>query len=267
MSYYDLIHNMRWSYSRLSLFEQCKYAFYLKYILNNDDLYLAEGNYYAEVGSYVHSILEKILNGSMSLDESPEYYMQNFDENVLYKTRQSTMDKTYETCANYFAELDLSWLKDYNIIGVEKKVETTIDGHSFIGFIDLLIQNKTTSDIVIVDHKSAAYPFKKDGKSVLKKSEKSFESYKKQMYLYANAVYQLYGKYPTEMWWNHFKDGKIAKIKFDKDDYDKSISWFNETIKKAEDETEFDGNFDFFHCINLCDFRNSCEYCQYNRSE
>lgn len=257
---------MVWSYSRLSVFENCKYAFYLKYILNDDDLYLSEGNYYAEVGSFVHLILQKIFTGEISIDEAPDYYLENFDYNVLYKTRQSTMDKTYECCADYFAGLDLSWLKDYTIVGVELKVKTKIENHDFLGFIDLLLQDKD-GNYIIVDHKSAAYPFKKDGRSVLKKSEKSFESYKKQMYLYADAVYQLYGKYPTEFWWNHFKDGRIAKIKFEYSDYEKTIQWFKETIESAENEEEFGETFDFFYCVNLCDYRNSCEFCQYGDSE
>lgn len=255
---------MRWSFSRIALFEHCKYAFYLKYILNDDEAYLDENNYYAEVGSFVHSILEKILKNELSVDKAPEYYLEHFDDNVFYTVKPSTMEKTYETCADYFAELDLDWLKDYEIIGVEKKVETKICGYDFLGFIDLLLLDKKTGNIIIVDHKSSAYPFKKDGKTVLKKAEENFESYKRQMYLYANAVYQEYGVYPTELWWNHFKDGKIAKIKFNSDDYYSSLQWFQDTIKRIREEEDFEGNLDFFYCKELCNYRNCCEYRTFN---
>lgn len=55
--YKDDIDKMRWSYSRLTSFEHCKYEFYLNYIVNDDEEYLSEGNFYAEVGSFVHEIL------------------------------------------------------------------------------------------------------------------------------------------------------------------------------------------------------------------
>ena len=38
-----------WSYSRTTCFGHCKYEFYLDYIINDDNLYLSEGNFYAEV--------------------------------------------------------------------------------------------------------------------------------------------------------------------------------------------------------------------------
>jgi hypothetical protein len=118
-----------------------------------------------------------------------------------------------------------------------------------------------------VDHKSAAYPFKKDGKSVLKKSERTFNSYKKQMYLYAYAVYQEYGKYPTEIWWNHFKDNKIAKIKFDMNDYNEAIAWLETTIEEIKKEEEFGETADFFYCSNICEYRNCCEYREFGGDE
>ena len=265
--YEEQISKMRWSYSRLCTFEQCRYAFYLKYIINDPDLYLDEGNYYAEVGSFCHSILEKIFNGEISPEEASEYYYQHFDENVLYTVKPSIMEKTYEICANYFADFSLDWLKGYKVIGAEKKVETTINGHNFLGFIDLLIEDEKTGDLIIVDHKSAAYPFKKDGKSVLKKSEKTFSSYKKQMYLYAYAVYKEYGKYPTEIWWNHFKDNKIAKIKFDMNDYEEAIAWLETTIDEIKNEEEFSESAEFFYCSNICEYRNCCEYREFGGDE
>ena len=38
----------RWSYSRTTSFDHCKYEFYLDYVINDDDQYLSEGNFYAE---------------------------------------------------------------------------------------------------------------------------------------------------------------------------------------------------------------------------
>ena len=81
------------------------------------------------------------------------------------------------------------------------------------------------------------------------------------MYLYCHAVYQMFGEFPKEIIWNHFKDGgKFATIQFSKDDYDKTIKWFKDTLKIIESENEYEPTQDYFYCYNLCNFRHSCEY-------
>lgn len=258
--YKDDIDKMRWSYSRLTSFEHCKYEFYLNYIVNDDEEYLSEGNFYAEVGSFVHEILAMIFEGKLTPDEASQYYVDNFDDNVFYKTKQSTMDKTFETCANYFADVDFGWLNDYEILGVEMENKFQIEGYDFIGYIDLLVRDKRDGKIVVIDNKSSEYPFRLDGK-VKAKSKQSFENYKKQMYLYSYAVMEKYGEFPKEITWNHFKDGgKFATIPFIKAEYDEAVKWFVDTIHNIEKEQNFEPNEDFFYCHNLCNFRHSCEY-------
>ena len=252
--------NMTWSFSRLSTFDQCKYQFYLDYIINDDDIYLSEGNFYSEVGSYVHDILEKIFNGKIKLEEAGEYFIEHYDDNVVYTVRQSTMNKTIEACTDYFAEVDFDWLKDYEILGVEKKVTFDIDGYPFIGFIDLLLKDKNSGRIIVVDHKSSIYPFTKAGK-IKKAAESNFEKYKKQMYLYSKAVYDEYGEYPQTIMWNHFKDGgQLATIEFNEDDYKASLQWAVDTIHAIENEKDFEFHPEFHFCNTLCGFRHSCEY-------
>lgn len=167
------IDSMVWSYSRLTLFAQCKYAFYLKYLLEDNNEYIAEGNYFAEVGSFVHEILAMIFNGELSIDDAAQYFVDNFDDHVFYSTKQKVMDKTFEACANYFCEVSFDWLKDFDVLGVEEKNNFTIGNYAFIGFIDLLLRDKESGDIILIDHKSAGYPLKKSGK-VLKSHEASF---------------------------------------------------------------------------------------------
>lgn len=264
-AYKDKVDNMVWSYSRLSEFAQCRYAFYLKYLEGDADR-VAEGNYYAEVGSFVHEILAKIFNGELTVDEAPEYFAEHFDDNVFYKTRKSIMDSTYEACANYFADVSFDWLKDFDIVGVEKKVDIEIGGEKFIGFIDLLLRDKETGEYILIDHKSAAYPLSKSG-TVLKSKQKSYESYKKQMYLYCKAVHDLYGVYPTKIAWNHFKSLNWVEIPFIKEDFDEAMQWFSDQINEIKAEETFPETMDFFYCHNLCDFRSSCEYVQFESGE
>lgn len=258
-NYKDKIDQMVWSYSRLSAYEHCKYEFYLQYIIADDNEYLSEGNFYAESGSYVHDILAQILNHELTIEDAPIYYVDNFDDNVFYRTRKSIMDSTFEKCANYFADESFDWIQDYEIVGVEQNVNFTINGYKFTGFIDVLLKDKD-GNFVIMDHKSSEYPLKKDGK-VKKKSEKQFAEYKRQLYLYAYAVYELYGKFPTKLAWNHFKDGgQIAIIPFEEDEFEATKSWALDTISQIEKEEKWEENQDFFYCHNLCNFRASCEY-------
>lgn len=249
-----------WSYSRTACFGRCKYEFYLDYVINDDEQYLSEGNYYAEVGSFVHEILAKIFQGELKAEDAAQYFMDNYDDNIFYKVKQSTMQKTFDTCFEYFLTADFSWINNYEILGVEMEQHFTIDGYNFVGYIDLLLRDKTDGRIVVLDHKSAPYPMKRDGE-IKKNQLQSFLSYKKQMYLYCNAIYQQYNEFPKEITWNHFKDGgKFATIPFNKDEYDDTIKWFIDTIKTIETEEDFEPSQDFFYCTNLCNFRHSCEY-------
>lgn len=249
-----------WSYSRTTCFGHCKYEFYLDYIINNDELYLSESNYYAEVGTFVHEILAMIFQGKLDPNDSARYFIENYDKNVFYRVKKSTMDKTYDTCFEYFLNTDFSWINNYEILGVEMEQHFTIEGYNFVGYIDLLLRDKSDGKIVVLDHKSAPYPMKINGE-IKKNQLQSFLSYKKQMYLYCNAIYQQFGEFPKEITWNHFKEGgKFATIPFVKEEYDEAIQWFINTIKAIEKEENFDATQDFFYCTNLCNFRHSCEY-------
>jgi hypothetical protein len=201
-----------------------------------------------------------IFEGKLKPEDSLDYFIDNYEMNVCYKVKQSTMDKNLEIMADYFATLDINWINDYEIIGVEKEVNFTLNGKNFVGFIDLLLRDKRDGKIVILDHKSAEYPFKKNGE-LKKKEAKSFNGYKKQMYLYAHAVNQIYGEFPKEMTWNLFKDGgKFATIPFIEKEYKEIMEWFDKVISEIESEKEFDPHEDYFYCHNLCNFRNCCEF-------
>lgn len=258
-NYKEKIDQMVWSYSRLTTFAQCKYAFYLRYIVSDDEEYLPESNYYAEVGLFVHEILAMIFNGELSADDAAQYFVDHYDENIFHKTKKDTMETSFELCADYFAEVDFSWINEFEILGVEMEIETKISGYRFKGFIDLLLKEKTTNRIILIDHKSSK-PFLKPDGTAYKNTEKSFNSYKKQMYLYAHVVKELFGSYPDAIAWNHYKYGKFSIIPFDQNEYDNAIAWFINTIHMVEKEESFDENIDYFYCTNLCDFRNCCEY-------
>jgi len=262
------ISDMEWSHSRITQFVNCPYSFYLRYIEKNKN---KEANYYAENGKLVHEILAKVLEGMMSgkcdneelLDKALNSYINDYPEYVVHKVKKSTEEKTFELCSDYFATVDFDWLDGYEIVGVEKEVHQMIGAHKYLGYIDLLLRNKKSGKFVIVDHKSAAWPLKKNGE-VLKSHEESFASYKRQMYLYADAVMKEYNvtcDSISELWWNHFKEGgKLVKIPFIKSEYIATKKWFTDTIRKIQLERSFPPKVNYFYCSNLCDYRNICEY-------
>lgn len=252
---------MVWSHSRLASFRQCKYGFYLRYIVHNKQLYPEENNYFAELGSYVHEIIAMVLQGKLPKEIAADYYVDNYKSAITHKTKKEIMQKSYEACADYFRNEDFWWVEDYDVLGVEMKFQTVISGYRFMGFIDLLLRHKGTGKIVLMDHKSAKYFFKKDG-TVYSNLKEEFESYKMQMYLYSHAVKERYGEFPELIVWNHYKYMKFSEISFNEEDYLKAIAWLGTAIQEVEDEEEFLPHKDYFYCTNLCNFRNSCEYAE-----
>ena len=151
MSEYSfLIDSMEWSFSRINSFCQCKYEWYLQYI----ESAVGQNNFYAEFGKFCHTILEKYAKGELSLFELADYFDAHYDEEVpsmvYHKTadiRQSYRDKAVE----YFENIDLD-LEKYEILGIEKKCNFTVGGKPFVGYIDLLLRDKKTGGIIILDH-------------------------------------------------------------------------------------------------------------------
>lgn len=259
--YQFIIDNMIWSFSNLNSFNQCKYEWYLQRIERAD----GKNNFYAEYGSFCHKILEKYAKGELGLFELAEYFELNYDKEVTEFVYHKTADirQNYkEKGIDYFENIDLD-LNSYEILGIEKKCNFEVEGKPFIGFIDLLLKDKQNGDIIVLDHKSSEYPIGKRGK-ILKSEQKKFQSYKRQLYLYAIQVYNEYGVYPVKLVWNFFKQQKWLAIPFDKDEYLEAQKWAIDTIHQIEKEEDFPPTVDFYYCHNLCRYRNSyCEYKNY----
>ena len=253
-----VLDNMVFSYSNLSTFCGCKYEWRLHYL----DCEEKRQNVYAQFGSFCHKILEMYENGELKLDELPAYYEEYFDdeitEDILFQTSTAT-DKLYDLGLSYFQNgvKDLN-LSQYKILGVEYECNFKIGDHEFIGYIDLLLEDEN-GDIIILDHKSAEYPYGKNGKPKKSTADK-VKSYERQLYLYSKAVFEQYGKYPTKLVWNYFKSQKFAVIPFYESEYLETLQWAEDTIKEMYDEIFFDAKEDYFYCRNLCDYRDICEF-------
>lgn len=249
---------MTWSFSRLNSYYNCAYEWYLHYLECNK----SENGFFGEYGSFIHKILEKYISGELSLFDLNQYYEENFNESVPHDAppnkyvdiRQSYYDKGIE----YLNNIDLD-LDRYEILGVEKEIHFTIEDKDFVGYIDLLVKDKETDEIIIIDHKSASIKILKNG-SISKTDQKHFLEFKRQLYLYSIPIVKEYGSV-SKLKWNMFKDQKWIEIPWKQEEYDEAIQWAKDTLKLIENEFLWLPNQDYYYCNYLCGQRNNaCEF-------
>ena len=253
-----IIDTMTWSFSRLNSFYTCPYEFRLHYI----DCNKSENGFFGEYGSLIHKILEKYEKGELSLFELNDYYEEHFSENVPHDAPPNKYvdikQSYYEKGLDYFNNIDLD-LDKYEVLGVEKEVRFQIAGKDFVGYIDLLLKEKETGKIIILDHKSASIKILKNGK-VSKSDQEHVREFIRQLCLYAIPIIEEYG-HVDELWWNLFKDKNWLKMPFNKGDYDEAIKWAEDTLTLIENEKNWFPNPDSYYCNFLCGQRNhACEY-------
>lgn len=257
-----IVDQMRWSFSRLSSFDTCKYMWKLSYI----DGVKGEPNFYSQFGSYCHKILEMYYKGDLAIFELTDYYKDHYLENVTYDAPPNKYvdigASYYQKGIEYFDSLsDIS--DEYEIVGIEKEVTFEIDGKEFVGYIDLLLRDRDTGKLIVCDHKSGKIKFLKNG-NVSKGDAQHFTMFKRQLYLYSKAIIDEYGEEPSYLIWNMFRTGDIIKIKFVQEEYEEAIEWAKETIKTIEEERNWEPTPDDFFCRFICDHRESaCEYKPY----
>ena len=254
-----LLDTMTWSFSRLNSFYNCPYEWKLRYI----DCNKSENGFFGEYGSLIHKILEKYEKGELSLFELNDYYEEHFSESVPHDAPPNKYvdikQSYYEKGLDYFNNIDLD-LDKYEVLGVEKEVRFQIAGKNFVGYIDLLLKEKETGKIIILDHKSASIKILKNGK-VSKSDQEHVREFIRQLCLYAIPIIEEYG-HVDELWWNLFKDKNWLKMPFNKEDYDEAIQWAEDTLKLIETEKEWlPNNSSSYYCNYLCGQRNNaCEY-------
>lgn len=239
------------------MYEECPYAFQMK-----KSGVVGDSNAPAEIGSFAHYLLEQLFKGNMDADSALNACVEEFDLHISSPISEASKDKKYMALCEYFSDFDMSDYENYEILGVEKKIKWKIDKYSFIGFIDLVLKDKKSGTIYLIDHKSSPHFLKKDG-TPLKAQAEQFNRYKKQMYLYADAMKAEYGILPDKICWNHFlDDGKVTEIDFNEEDYRKSIEWATDLIEKILKDKTFEACTDnYLRCHVLCDYRNGlCEY-------
>ena len=257
--YKDDLNKIWLSYSAVHGYEECPYSFYLKRIEKIDGI----TNGYAESGSFDHEILEALFTKKLTKEEALDRILTEFEDSITDDTMsEDSIQKKMYAFYNYVEGLNLDeFFGEYEIIGVEYKFRWKIGKYKLVGFADLILKRKSDDIVILVDHKSAGHFMKVDGVTPLKNQRENLEAYKKQMYLYADAMKQTIGYLPDLIVWNHFLDGgKKTIIPFDNKEYKEALEWAKQTIDEIYDDEEFEARQSYIRCNVLCEYREMCEY-------
>lgn len=262
-NYSERLKNKRWSFSSVNSYENCPRGFYLNYIKSVKKVQ----NAFAEWGSFIHELLEHYYKGELEFFELSQVYKEEYDNHIKERfppNKYVDLNESYKESG--FGYLDnFEGLPDYyEVVAVEQEVNLVIEGYKFMGYIDLVIRDKTDGKFIVYDHKS---------KSKFK-NKKELSEYARQLYLYSIYIYETYGEYPKALTFNMFRAGEENSIVFDLNDYELAKQWFVSTIEKILTDEKFldkiaiqykktgkklkDYKREDFFCGNLCSTRCSC---------
>lgn len=257
-----VLDTMTWSFSRCNY--TCLYEFDLHYIECND----VTDSFFGQFGTFCHLILQKYADGELDLFELAQYYEDHFDEEVWMDapfTKGGDLKESYFYKGLEFFENLTPFLDEYEVLGVEKEIHFQIDGHDFVGYIDLLLRENETGRIIIWDWKSGSIKLLKNGEvSKAKKEQEHFLEFKRQLYLYSIPILEEYGRVDA-LHWGLFKDGNNLEVPWNLEEFEASKSWAKNQIDNLYNREVWppkDGAGDKdYYCRNLCGQRENCEYC------
>ena len=203
VSYRPLIEGMKWSYSRLTSFEDCPYRWFLKYICKETE----KPQFYSSYGTLVHKLIEQYYRGKLSKDEMLTQFLLNFSKKVQGERPSDTIVQKYITSG-------VDYLRNFKafpfeMVDVEKRIDFDVHGIPFVGVIDYI--GTKNGELYIIDNKSRDLkPRSKRKKPTVKDGE--LDEMLRQLYLYSVAVKQVYGMFPKALCFNCFKTGSPVDI-------------------------------------------------------
>ena len=263
-----------YSFSRLKLFNECRHAYFLTYVLKVQK----RVNIYSEIGTTIHEILEDIQGGKeIPVEERIEIFEDKVDECEIFGisfVNDNIKEKYVENVKHCLRNFKSIQGKKFEI---EKEITLDIDGHKLTGFIDLIVHNDDGT-VSIIDYKTSSKYAKKD----LQKNAN-------QLIIYGLALEQLGYKVRDVKWYmikyatiqgkrgnkmierRELEDGQEFEDCFVEYPYNEvskmeCINWIIDTIEEIESLTTYDtwehkdinkGNS--FYCSNICSCCGKCE--------
>lgn len=231
------------SASAVNLFLQCPVAYMLKYQLGLDDKETELS--YANYGTMVHNICEKMANGEYLFEEEAiTEYESNYDGCGLFPNQY----EAYYSSGIEGIKKTWNFFDDFRIetIGAEVKFNVKPFEHipKFFGFIDLVYRDEN-GNLVVRDYKTSK-PYTKEQLA-----------HQIQPYFYSEACLEIYGELPKYFEFDFIRYDEKATIVIDE-----TFLEFNRVKMKGIWErmvnVNIKANYDKFFCENFCA---SSEHC------
>ena len=172
-------------------------------------------------------------------DEAVKHYFPPFPKGLA--------GRYYDEGLQYFRSFD-GFGGDMEILSVEDKFELDIRGNRFVGIADLVLRDRNTGDITVIDHKS---------KSMNSMQKAQYEN-TRQLYTYAAYVKERFGEYPTLLRFNMFRYGVNIDEPFSRDRYAETMDWIERTIAEIRVEKEWKVSSSGYFCRFICSTRLYC---------
>jgi hypothetical protein len=244
---------MKFSYSNVNSFTNCKYGCKLTYL----DVKDRGQNFYSEFGSFVHLALEKFFKGELESFELADYYKSNYSENVkskLPKFLQNSAQGCYDKGLYFFENFTFDKDK-YEILHIEDGINTEKDGIKVIVKPDLILRDKTNKKYVLYDYKTSD-PYKNG-----KLDKKKIEEYLNQMYLYCYFMWMEKQIAIDKIMIWFIKPNEVMEFNFDPMKAQEVYEWFIDGVNNIKNEEDFEANnSNKFFCNILCSVSDFCEF-------
>lgn len=172
-------------------------------------------------------------------DEAVKHYFPPFPKGLA--------GRYYDEGLQYFRSFD-GFGDDMEILSVEDKFELDIRGNRFVGIADLVLKDRNTGGITVIDHKS---------KSMNSMQKAQYEN-TRQLYTYAAYVKERFGEYPTLLRFNMFRYGVNIDEPFSMERYEETMDWIERTIAEIRAEKEWKVSSSGYFCRFICSTRLYC---------
>lgn len=243
---------MRLSYSKLESYETCPRMFYYEYIKDGEP---EDENFYAQYGTFVHSLIDKANKKMIPASKVLEEYSSEYNKKITAPIDPELEDAYFFAGYEYFSDFK-GVIPGAEIIESETK-HIILNGHlEFSGIIDMVVK-LPSGEIAIVDHKSTASRYFRG---------KTGDSKFRQLYIYAEILKQKKGYYPNKLIFNCFREKKLITRDFDKSHHSEVIAWMNNMIRQIVSDMENFSNLEnewlafptYYWCKNICKHRSIC---------
>ena len=240
------------SFSQMTTAEECPYAYYLQRIAGVETV----ENAFAQAGTLAHQLLAKWARGEIRKEDLPVLWIQCFAKSVTadfptFLASKGYKAKLFDAVFTYLETFE--GFPGYEIVGAEKEFTSMIGGERFVGIIDLILRDKITSEITIVDYKCC--------------SLSSFKKNRNKMYyqllLYSKFCNDQFGRPPAKLRFELIKENTFDEQLYDPEDYVSARIWAESVIEemKTKEMTDwFQTKAEYFKCVNLCSCRNECKF-------